>query len=92
MATVGVIGLGKMGLPIAQNLMERGFAVVGYRRSGTAELGKWLTETRNVSEDYKRIYGEEPAEQIGAVSLSINSQNTSARAEALFGEILFKKP
>jgi putative dehydrogenase len=39
MTTVGVIGLGKMGLPIAQNLMERGFNVVGYRRSGTGELG-----------------------------------------------------
>ena len=38
MTTVGVIGLGKMGLPVAQNLMERGFNVVGYRRSGTAEL------------------------------------------------------
>lgn len=38
MTTVGVIGLGKMGLPIAQNLIERGFNVVGYRRSGTAEL------------------------------------------------------
>jgi putative dehydrogenase len=38
MTTVGVIGLGKMGLPIAQNLMERGLGVVGYRRSGTGEL------------------------------------------------------
>jgi L-threonate 2-dehydrogenase len=38
MTTVGVIGLGKMGLPIAQNLMDRGFRVVGYRRSGTGEL------------------------------------------------------
>jgi len=36
--TVGVIGLGKMGLPIAQNLIERGFAVTGYRRSGSPEL------------------------------------------------------
>jgi L-threonate 2-dehydrogenase len=35
---VGVIGLGKMGLPIARNLMERGFAVTGYRRSGSPEL------------------------------------------------------
>jgi putative dehydrogenase len=38
MTTVGVIGLGKMGLPIAQNLLDRGFDVVGYRRSGTGEL------------------------------------------------------
>ena len=30
---VAVIGLGKMGLPIARNLLERGFAVTGYRRS-----------------------------------------------------------
>jgi L-threonate 2-dehydrogenase len=38
MQRVGVIGLGKMGLPIARNLMERGFEVIGYRRGGSAEL------------------------------------------------------
>ena len=38
MQRVGVIGLGKMGMPIARNLIERGFAVTGYRRSGPAEL------------------------------------------------------
>ncbi len=37
---VGVIGLGKMGLPIAQNLIERGFTVTGYRRSGSPELAE----------------------------------------------------
>ena len=40
MQRVGVIGLGKMGLPIARNLMEHGFAVIGYRRSGSAELAE----------------------------------------------------
>jgi L-threonate 2-dehydrogenase len=39
-SSVGVIGLGKMGLPIAQNLMERGFTVIGYRRSGSPELAE----------------------------------------------------
>ena len=38
MYRVGVIGLGKMGMPIARNLMEHGFAVTGYRRSGSPEL------------------------------------------------------
>jgi 3-hydroxyisobutyrate dehydrogenase-like beta-hydroxyacid dehydrogenase len=38
MHRVGMIGLGQMGLPIARNLMDRGFAVTGYRRSGSAEL------------------------------------------------------
>jgi 3-hydroxyisobutyrate dehydrogenase len=38
MDRVGIIGLGKMGMPIARNLMERGFEVIGYRRSGSPEL------------------------------------------------------
>ena len=38
MDRVGMIGLGKMGMPIARNLMERGFEVIGYRRSGSTEL------------------------------------------------------
>jgi 3-hydroxyisobutyrate dehydrogenase len=33
-----MIGLGQMGLPIARNLMDRGFAVTGFRRSGSPEL------------------------------------------------------
>ena len=37
---VGVIGLGQMGLPIARNLMVRGFHVIGYRRSGSPELAQ----------------------------------------------------
>jgi 3-hydroxyisobutyrate dehydrogenase len=40
MDRVGVIGLGKMGLPIARNLMERGFTVIGYRRSGSPQLAE----------------------------------------------------
>jgi len=35
---VGVIGLGMMGLPVARNLMARGFDVTGFRRSGDAGL------------------------------------------------------
>ena len=61
-------------------------------RSGDAELGRWLTETRNVYDDYKRIYREEPGEALGGVSISINSQNTHSRAESFFGEILFRTP
>ena len=38
MYRVGMIGLGKMGLPIAHNLIERGFQVTGYRRQGSPGL------------------------------------------------------
>ena len=61
-------------------------------RSGSADLGKWIPERRNVLEDYKKIYGENPSESAGAITLSINSQNTGSRAESLFGKILFTKP
>jgi hypothetical protein len=61
-------------------------------RSGDADLGEWHVETRNVLEDYRRIYGEGPRESVGAVAISINSQNTNSRAESYFGEILFRKP
>ena len=61
-------------------------------RSGSADLGKWITEKRNVHEDYRKIYGENPGESVGAISLSINSQNTGSKAESFFGKILFKKP
>jgi 3-hydroxyisobutyrate dehydrogenase len=40
MQRAGVIGLGKMGLPIARNLIERGFEVIGYRRHGSPELAE----------------------------------------------------
>jgi 3-hydroxyisobutyrate dehydrogenase len=33
MQTVGLIGVGKIGLPIAENLIKSGFRVIGYRRS-----------------------------------------------------------
>lgn len=61
-------------------------------RSGSADLGRWLTESRNVVEDFKKIYGEEPGENVGAITLSINSQNTGASAESFFGEIFFRQP
>src|SRR5262249_27029298 len=40
METVGLIGLGKIGLPIAENLIKSGYRVVGYRRSSMADFEK----------------------------------------------------
>jgi hypothetical protein len=60
-------------------------------RSGTRDLDRWITETRNVYEDYRRIYGEEPGE-LGAVSIAIDSNDTKSSAESYIGKILFKKP
>ncbi len=38
MQTVGLVGLGKIGLPIAENLIKSGYRVLGYRRSSMADF------------------------------------------------------
>jgi Protein of unknown function (DUF3047) len=60
-------------------------------RSGDAELGKWLTEQRNVREDFKKIYGEEP-ENPAAIALAIDSNDTKSTAESFIGPLLFRSP
>jgi hypothetical protein len=60
-------------------------------RSGTAELGKWFTERRDVGEDFRKIYGEAPDDP-AALSISIDSNDTHSSAESFFGTILFRKP
>ena len=45
-------------------------------RSGPADLGKWVTERRDVREDFKRIYGED-ARRIPAASPSASTRTTS---------------
>lgn len=60
-------------------------------RSGSDELGKWMTERRNVVEDFRRIYGETP-DNPSAVSLSIDSDDTRSSADSLIGPTAFTTP
>jgi Protein of unknown function (DUF3047) len=59
-------------------------------RSGAAELGKWITERRNVVEDFKKAYGEAPDDP-SAVSFAIDSNDTNSTAESFMGPIVFTK-
>jgi len=38
METIGFVGVGKIGMPISENLIKNGYRVVGYRRSSLAEF------------------------------------------------------
>jgi len=40
MQTVGFVGVGKIGLPISENLIKSGFRVLGYRRGSLADFEK----------------------------------------------------
>ena len=58
-------------------------------RSGSGDLNKWVAETRNVVEDFKKIYGEAP-EDPAILSISIDSNDTGTTSEAMIGAIRFK--
>jgi hypothetical protein len=57
-------------------------------RSGPAEVGRWLTETRNVLADYRRAFGEEPP-PVAGVAVMTDTDDTGERATAWYGEIAF---
>ena len=58
-------------------------------RSGSEDLGKWLTERRNVAEDYAKIFGEAP-DNPKAITISIDSNDTHSMAESFIGPIIFR--
>ena len=60
-------------------------------RSGPADLGRWIVESRDVRDDFRWIYGEEPGEDVRVLSLAIDSNDTRSTAEAYVGEILFRR-
>ena len=60
-------------------------------RSGADELGKWITERRNVVEDFRRIYGEAP-DKPTALSVAIDSDDTRSSADSFIGATVFMRP
>jgi hypothetical protein len=58
-------------------------------RSGEASKGTWITETRNVREDYKQLFGDD-VEKVVGVRIQINSQYTKSQAESLWKSVTFK--
>lgn len=58
--------------------------------SGTKRTGQWVTETRNILEDYRKIYQTNPP-RINAIAIMTDSDNTKQSGEAYYGEIIFKK-
>ena len=58
--------------------------------SGAAGLNTWITEERNLYEDYKQAFGEEPT-MISGVAIMTDTDDTQESAIAYYGDILFKK-
>jgi Protein of unknown function (DUF3047) len=58
-------------------------------RSGSSDLNQWLTETRNLPNDYQKAFGR-PAPRVKGIRLQINSQHTGGSAESCFGEVALR--
>jgi hypothetical protein len=55
--------------------------------SGNGRADTWVTEERNVYEDYRRFLGEDPP-AIGAVALMTDTDNTGEETVAYYGDIV----
>jgi hypothetical protein len=58
--------------------------------SGRENLGRWQDVRRNVVEDFRRAFGEEPG-TITSVGIMTDTDNTGTKAEAFYGDIQFRR-
>jgi hypothetical protein len=56
---------------------------------GKEKLQQWVTERRNVYEDYKKAFDEEPP-RISGVAIMTDTDNTGESAVAWYGDIVFR--
>lgn len=59
-------------------------------QSGTARLGKWVDERRDVVADYKRMFGDESPDQVPdiiGVAIQADSDNTHGHGLSYVGDI-----
>lgn len=58
--------------------------------SGRDKVGTWQAVTRDVREDYRRVFGEEPG-RITAIGIMTDTDNTGANVHAYYGDIAFHR-
>lgn len=54
--------------------------------SGTAKVGQWVSEERDILADYRTVFGEEPTEA-GGIAIMTDTDNTGTEATARYGDI-----
>lgn len=57
-------------------------------QSGAGRAGEWISEARNVREDYRRLFNED-VEQADAVAIMTDTDNSGQSATAWYGDIRF---
>lgn len=62
-------------------------AVMVAVESGPELAGQWVSEKRNIYEDYRRAFGEDPP-KVGAIAIMTDTDNTGESASASYGPII----
>ena len=66
------------------------FAKMVVVRSGGERVGEWVEEERNVYEDYRKAFGEEPP-MIKGIAVMTDTDDTGESATAYYGDIVFHR-
>lgn len=56
-------------------------------RSGQGRLGESLVERRNAVEDYRRAFGENPPDEVGAIAIWTDNDQTNEPVRAYYGTV-----
>jgi hypothetical protein len=58
--------------------------------SGSKNEGKWITFQRNIAQDYKNLFGEDPPDKPIAILILSDGNNTKSRVKADYDDIVLK--
>jgi hypothetical protein len=59
-------------------------------RSGKAETGRWFTERRDIVQDYRMLFGEEPP-RVGAIAIMTDTDNTGEATIAWYDDLWLER-
>lgn len=59
--------------------------------SGDVKAGTWVFEERNIYEDYRKIFGEDPP-RVGGIAIMTDTDDTKDETTAWYGDITLQSP
>lgn len=75
---------------VVSNLFGRQKVVIV--ESGEQNLGEWRSFSRNIVEDFKNLFGENPPDKPIAILILSDGDNTDSMVEADYDDIILKRP
>lgn len=91
MRAINYVWAGKMPKGSHAPSPHTGNVVVVAVESGDAKAGSWVFEERDIYEDYKRFFGEDPP-RVGGIAVMTDTDDTREETTAWYGDITLHAP